>query len=86
MPRPKGSPNKKTSLVERLLEKMEAEPIGHMAHLMMDEEADPKMRFDAAKELAQYVYPKRRALEVTGGDGEPLQPFVAEIRLVRPDG
>ncbi len=85
MPRPKGSPNKKTSLVERLLEEMKAAPIGHMARLMMDEDADARLRFDAAKELAQYVYPKRRAIEITGGDGEPLMPFVAEVRLVRPN-
>ena len=86
MPRPKGTPNKRTSLVERLLEEMKASPIGHMARLMLDEDADPRLRFDAAKELAGYIAPKRKAIEITGGDGEPLQPFVAEIRLVRPDG
>jgi len=33
--RKKGTPNKRTSLVERLLEKMEADPIGHMSRVRL---------------------------------------------------
>ena len=39
-----GTPNRSTSLVERLLEKMEADPLGHMAKVMMDEDAHPRLR------------------------------------------
>ena len=34
----------------------------------------PELRAMCAKELASYVYAKRRAIEVTGKDGEPLLP------------
>lgn len=32
----------------------------------------PELRASCAKEIASYVYAKRRAIEVTGKDGEPL--------------
>ena len=70
--RPKGSPNKRGSIVELLLKKMKADPLAHMARLMKDPKADRRLRFDAAKELAQYVAPKRKAIELTGKDQGPV--------------
>jgi hypothetical protein len=32
----------------------------------MDERVEPNIRFHAYKELAQYIYPKRKALEHSG--------------------
>lgn len=32
---------------------------------------DPAMRFQAAKEICQYIYPKRKALEVSGEISNP---------------
>jgi hypothetical protein len=67
-----------------MLEKMQADPIGHMARVMMDEDADRRLRFDAAKELAQYIAPKRRAIEVQEFT-EPQQ-VVFEVVYVGADG
>ena len=39
-------------------EQMSVSRIVHKARIMTDEQADPRLRFDAAKELAQHLYPK----------------------------
>jgi hypothetical protein len=83
--RTKGTPNKRTSLVETLLDRMEADPIGHMATLMLDESADRELRFRAAKELAQYVAPKRKAIELTTEESHKGLP-VMEVRYVGTNG
>jgi hypothetical protein len=37
------------------------------------------------KELAQYVAPKRKAIEHTGPDGGPIQQSISKIELVAPN-
>ena len=59
-------------MVELMLKRMKADPLAHMARLMKNPKVDPRLRFDAAKELAQYVAPKRKALEITGHDDGPV--------------
>jgi hypothetical protein len=44
-----------------------------MAMIAMDENTELSLRAQMYKELAQYVAPKRKAVEVTGEDGDPLQ-------------
>ncbi len=39
----------------------------------MDETLDKQSRIKAASELACYIYPKRKAVEMTGDQGGPLQ-------------
>jgi hypothetical protein len=46
-----------------------------MARLAMEEDADRSLRFQAFKELAQYIYPKRKAIEVSGDEGGPVQTY-----------
>ena len=67
--------------MEQLLEKLEADPIGHMATLMLDESADRELRFRAARELAQYIAPKRKAIELTTEEAHKGLP-VMEVRYV----
>lgn len=43
---------------------------------VMDEQAHPQLRFSAAKELAQYIAPKRKAVEVTAEDSETGIPLI----------
>lgn len=38
-----------------------------------EETIPPRLRCDAAKEAAGYLYPKRKAIEHTGKDGNPIQ-------------
>jgi len=45
----------------------------------MDKDADATMRFNANRELLQYLEPKLKAIELTGKDGEKLLPDVIKI-------
>ncbi len=67
-----GTPNKRTKTIEEKLEAMGCDPIEAMARLAMDENEPTALRFAALKELAQYVAPKRKAVEVSSS----REPFV----------
>ena len=62
--RPKGSKNKQTVAVTDRLEALGCDPIEGMAQITMDESADLSLRGQMFKELAQYVAPKRKAMEM----------------------
>ena len=69
-----GTPNRKTVQVQRLLEQLGCDPITGMATIAMDEAAPVKVRAAMFKELAQYVAPKRKAVELSGeADSEPAK-------------
>lgn len=61
--RPKGSPNKRVSVWETC-EEMGLDPFKEMARIAGDR-ADPN-QFNALKELAQYLEPKKKAVEMSG--------------------
>lgn len=65
--RQKGTPNKnKQALLEAIQDRFpEYHPVLAMAEIANDEKADPAMRFQAHKEVAQYIEPKRKAVETT---------------------
>ena len=71
-----GTPNKDTSRLMELLSKKypKWDPVIAMAEVANGNKADEGLRFAAAKEVAQYVYPKRKAIEHSGKDGTPLIP------------
>jgi hypothetical protein len=58
-----GTPNKRTVEVAQRLEELGCDPIEGMARLAMDDTLDPTLRGRMFSELAQYVAPKRRAVE-----------------------
>lgn len=90
--RQKGTPNKATVSVQEKLDKIGLDPIESMARLVKDEMAlglecmDKTLVKDLLKELAQYVAPKRKAVEVaaeiSGPEGGPIE--VSNIELVAP--
>lgn len=59
-----GTPNKRTQTVIELVESSGKNPITVMLDLLDDE--DPALRLAAAKELAQYLFPKRKAENALG--------------------
>jgi hypothetical protein len=69
----KGTPNKCTRAVSGTLKALGCDPIEGMAQLAMDEGADRSLRFQAFKELAQYIHPKRKAIEISGENDKPTQ-------------
>jgi|GEM_PF-4530491 len=76
--RPTGSKSKSTLEVEAILEEVGIDPIRTMAEMLKNQHNcmqrktkgfNPKLTYDLAKELAQYVAPKRKAVELTGAVG-----------------
>ena|SRR3712207_112879 len=64
--RNKGTPNKQTLAVAERLEALGCDPLEAMVRIATDESVEPGIRFQAYEELAQYIYPKRKALEHKG--------------------
>lgn len=62
--RAKGTPNKSSLPIEELCAKWECSPVEVLIKLTMDEK-EPDRQLAAAKELCQYLYPKRKAVEIT---------------------
>jgi hypothetical protein len=75
-----GSLNKdKAGLHELLASKFpEWDPVMAMAEVANDSKADPIMRFQAAKEVAHSVHPKRKAMDITTG-GDRIRSIVIEL-------
>lgn len=68
--RKKGTPNKTT---EALFAKCEAKGIDPWDLLLeFCGPAEPNLRFAALKEICQYLYPKRKALEHSGEINNPF--------------
>lgn len=74
--RQKGTPNKDTkALCDRIASKYPGwDPVEAMAEIAQDDTNDVMIRLAALKEIAQYIHPKRKAIEHTGKDGTPLVP------------
>jgi hypothetical protein len=65
----KGTPNKKTGELAERLVALGCDPIEGMAQLALDKGNPPEMRGRMFAELAGYLYPKRKAVEVKSDDG-----------------
>ena len=73
--RKKGTPNKKTLEVQKLLAASDFDPIAAMIKISQQAMTDKNylLAGQMAKELAQYVYPKRKAIEhINKEDIDPL--------------
>jgi hypothetical protein len=61
-----GTPNRKTKEIGGLLESLGCNPIEGMVRIANDPRASLELRGRMNAELAQYVYPKRKAVEHSG--------------------
>lgn len=73
--RVKGTPNKRTQEVIEKLAALDCDPIEGMATIAKEayEARDFQLAGNMYKELAQYVAPKRKAVEHSGKDGGPVE-------------
>ena len=78
-----GVPNKKTRAIQERLEELGCDPLEGMAKIAMDESIEVNIRLTAYKELAQYLYPKRKAIEVVQ-EQEDEQPESIQIYVHTP--
>ena len=67
--RVRGTPNRKSADLLRRLKRMGCDPIEGLARIALDPEIRPELRVRCFAELAQYVYPKRKAVEA---DSHPV--------------
>jgi hypothetical protein len=75
MPRPKGlpktggrvrgTPNKTTKSVMEKLDELGCDPIEGLAGIAMNTNTAPELKVRCYLELAQYVYPKRKAVDLS---------------------
>lgn len=66
--RQRGTPNRRTQDVRLILERLGCDPIEGMARIAMDPQNPVEVRARMFAELAGYVAPKRKALEMAGTD------------------
>jgi hypothetical protein len=78
--RPKGALNKRTLEVIDKLAAERCDPIAGMARIAMNKKNPVELRARMFAELAQYVAPKRKAMEHSGDAG------MIEALLARIDG
>jgi hypothetical protein len=66
MARPLGATGKRRDTLENLLRQKfpEWNPVLNMAEMANDKELDPPLRLQACREVAAYMYPKLKAVEV----------------------
>ena len=62
--RKRGTPNKATLAAAEKIEALGCDPLEGMARIAMDKRNSPELRGRMFSELAQYMYPKRKAVEV----------------------
>ena len=63
--RRKGTPNKGSLTVAEKMELLGCDPIAGMVDIAMNVKNSPETRGRYYSELAQYLYPKRKALEIS---------------------
>lgn len=75
--RQKGSRNKITEEIQAKLARLKCDPLEGMATIAKDPTATLELRGRMYAELAQYVAPKRRAVEHSGVNGEAIQMIIS---------
>lgn len=78
-----GTPNKRTVEAAEKLAALGLCPLEGMAALALDQTNSPELRGRMMAELAQYLYPKRKASEVSGPDGGAVTIQAAELDVSR---
>ena len=75
MARPAGSPNKPTQALRALLDKRFPgwSPVVQMAEIAQDAEQAIEVRLSAAKEVAKYIYPQLKAVDLADAAGNPAK-------------
>src|ERR1035441_6897944 len=85
-----GTPNKRTvEIADRLLE-LGCDPVEGMARIAMNPKHTPELRGRMFAELAQYLYPKRKAIAIEPHDSSEgdfsLEELLTEARRDRQKG
>lgn len=81
--RPKGVPNKNKRALQLLLEKRYPgwDPVVQLAEIAQNEANDMPVRVQAAKEVASYMHPKLKQVDMKLDEASTI-----EVRVVRVSG
>ena len=71
--RTRGAPNRRTQEAAQILDELGCDPIRGMAEIAMSASNPVELRARMFMELAHYVYPKRKAVDVRVAEPEPRQ-------------
>ncbi len=75
-----GTPNRKTHELSEKLESLGCDPIEGLVRLAEDPATKPEIKVRCYAELAQYIHPKRKAMELgSAKDSDPLKIIVERI-------
>ncbi len=74
--RKKGTPNRVTQDVIKRLQELDFSPLDELVSLYRDPQATIDIKVNIARDLAQYVYPKRKAIDHTS-QGERLTVIIS---------
>lgn len=77
--RQKGTPNKTTLILKDILDDLQINVPKQLAELLP--KLKPEKQADVLCELLQYIYPKRKAIELSGKDGEDLAGVQIVIKM-----
>jgi hypothetical protein len=69
--RERGTPNRRSVELAERLEALDCDPVALLASIATDTEADMALRVKCSIELMAYLYPKRKAIEITEVEQEP---------------
>ena len=71
--------NRATQVVLDKLKELGCDPIEGMARIALDQNNAPDLRGKMFSELAQYCFPKRKAIEISDAEGNSLPRVVLYI-------
>ncbi len=71
--RSQGTPNKRTQEAAQILDELGCNPIRGMAEIAMSESHTVELRARMFMELAHYVYPKRKTVDIRVVEPEPRE-------------
>src|SRR5690348_16727155 len=73
-----GTPNRNTRALIEKLEELGCDPIEGLAKVALDPTTKPELKVRCFAELAQYIYPKRKAIDFAAADDHKMK-FVVEF-------
>lgn len=71
--RKKGTPNRRTRDAIEYMERTGFNPLEVLRTIATNRKNQPEVRTRAAAEFAKYVFPQRKAVEMTGKDAAPIE-------------
>jgi len=80
---PRNPENLNKPLKERVADLVQIHgcPLDELFRIGMDLEEEPSTRLSALKEAASYAYAKRKAIEISGPEGQPLETKIDMSKL-----